>query len=99
MLKNSVPVAEYLLMTEPVHAIAGAPLQQRASPLELDLDDLGPTPAYYVDLADGRDTLPPARKLPLLRRLARHVSLGLRTLPYELGLRRACIGFRNVPDA
>ena len=23
----------------------------------------------------------------------------LRTLPYELGLRKACVGYRNVPDA
>jgi hypothetical protein len=45
------------------------------------------------------EALPPPRKLSPVRRLVRHVSLGLRTLPYELGLRKSCIGFRNVPDA
>ena len=99
MLKNNVPVPEYLLMTEPVHALVGSPLRERAAPLALDLDDLGATPAYYLDLADCVDALPPPRKLPPLARLARHISLGLRTLPYELGLRKACVGFRNVPDA
>jgi uncharacterized protein DUF2652 len=99
MLKNKVPLPEYLLMTEPVHALLGSPLRERAAALELDLDDFGATPAYYVDLADCSDAIPPPRRLSPLRRLARHLSLGLRTLPYELGLRKACVGFRNVPDA
>jgi hypothetical protein len=42
---------------------------------------------------------PPPRKLAPQPRLLRHLSLALRTLPYEMGLRKACIGFRNVPDA
>ncbi|HSC99967.1 MAG TPA: DUF2652 domain-containing protein [Casimicrobiaceae bacterium] len=99
MLKNNVPVPEYLLMTKPVHAMLASPLRERATAFDLDLDDFGATPAYYLDLADCIDTLPPARKLSPWRRLVRHVSLGLRTLPYELGLRKACTGFRNVPDA
>ena len=50
MLKNAVPVPEYLLMTQPVHAMVGSPLHERAAPLRLDLDDIGPTEAYYLDL-------------------------------------------------
>ena len=99
MLKNDVPVPEYLLVTGPVHSMLGSPLREHALPLELDLVDIGPLPAYYVDLADCIGELPPPRKLSPLARLARHVSLGIRTLPYELGLRKACVGYRNVPDA
>ena len=99
MLKNNVPVPEYLLMTKPVHAMLASPLRERAAPLELDLDDFGATPAFYLDLAECTEALPPPRRLSPIRRLARHVSLGLRTLPYELGLRKSCIGFRNVPNA
>lgn len=99
MLKNDVPVPEYLLMTEPVHAMLDAPLRAQAAPLVLDLDDLGATPAYYLDLAACVEALPPARRLRPLPRLVRHLSLALRTLPYELGLRKACVGFGNVPDA
>ena len=99
MLKNAVPVPEYLLMTKPVHAMIGSPLHERAAPLTLDLDDIGPTEAYYLDLTEWTEALPPPRKLSPWRRLVRHVSLGLRTLPRELGLRKSCVGFRNVPDA
>ena len=98
MLKNAVPVPEYLLMTQPVHAMVGSPLHERAAPLRLDLDDIGPTEAYYLDLTEFTDALPPPRKLPPWRRLARHISLAVRTLPRELGLRKSCVGFRNVPD-
>lgn len=99
MLKNAVPVPEYLLMTKPVHALVGSPLHERAAPLTLDLDDIGPTEAYYLDLTEWTEPLPAPRKLSPWRRLVRHMSLGLRTLPRELGLRKSCIGFRNVPDA
>jgi class 3 adenylate cyclase len=99
MLKNPVPLPEYLLMTTPVHAMVGSPLNERAEALTLDLDGIGPTQAYYLDLTELTDALPPPRKLSPLRRLMRHVSLGLRTLPRELGLRKSCVGFRNVPDA
>ncbi|MEO8537883.1 MAG: DUF2652 domain-containing protein, partial [Betaproteobacteria bacterium] len=99
MLKNAVPIPEYLLMTPPVHALVGSPLHERAAPVQLDLDDLGPTSAFYVDLTDTEGAPPPPRRLSPMRRFARHVGLGLRTFPEELGWRKACVGFRNVPDA
>jgi class 3 adenylate cyclase len=99
MLKNNVPIPEYLLMTEPVHAMLGSPLRERAARLDLDLDDFGATPAYYLDLSTHTDAIPPPRKRSPLSRLARHIRLGIRTLPYELGFRKACVGYRNVPDA
>src|SRR5262245_54768802 len=97
MLKNSVPIPEYLLMTEPVHAMLDPALRDRAAPLRLELDDIGPTAAYYLDLTDAIGAPPPPRKLSPLARLGRHLSLAVRTLPYELGLRKACSGYRNVP--
>jgi class 3 adenylate cyclase len=99
MLKNNVPVPEYLLMTEPVHALLGDPLRERAERLTLELDDFGATPAFYLDLTQCTEALLPPRKLSLPRRVARHVGLGLRTFAYEFGLRKACVGYRNVPDA
>jgi hypothetical protein len=99
MLKNDVPVPEYLLVTKPVHAMLGAPLRNLAAPLDLQLDDIGTTPAFYIDLVTCGDALPPPRKLRPLARLRRHVAFAARTLPYALHLRKACVGFRNVPDA
>src|SRR6476620_5360125 len=80
MLKNDVPVAEYLLMTQPVHAMLSSPLRERAAPFVLELDDFGATPAYYLDLAECTEPLAPPRRLSPFKRLARHLSLGLRTL-------------------
>ena len=98
MLKNDVPLPEYLLVTQPVYDMLDAPLRERASPLALHLDDLGRTDAFYVDLRDCSIAAPPPRKLSLLARLARHVRLTCRSLPYVLGWKKACTGFRNVPQ-
>ena len=99
MLKNDVPLPEYLLVTEPVYEMLDAPMRERASNFNLEMDDLGSAQAYYVDLRDCSDSLAAATKLPLHARLARHVKLIWRSVPYILGLKKACAEFRNVPDA
>jgi hypothetical protein len=99
MLKNAVPVPEYLLMTKPVHSMLDAPLRERAAAVSLDLDDLGPTDAYYLDLAECTDAMPPVRKLALPARLGRHLKLAFGTVLYAMRRGQACTGFRNVPDA
>ncbi len=98
MLKNTVPLPEYLLVTKPVYDMIGAPVRVRASTVELDLDDIGPTQAYYVDLRDCGDAPAPARKRSIAARLARHLGLIGRSLPYIVGLKEACADFQNVPD-
>ena len=67
MLKNDVPVAEYLLVTRPVYEMLDSPLRERASNVTLELDDLGSTPAYYVDLRDCDDGLTAPKPLPMVR--------------------------------
>lgn len=99
MLKNDVPLPEYLLVTQPVYDMLDAPLRERASPLPLQFDDLGRADAFYVDLRDCSEAVPPARKLSWLARLARHLRLTCRSLPYVLGWKKACTGFRNVLHA
>lgn len=99
MLKNTVPVPEYLLMTKPVHSMLDETLRERAAAFPLDLDDLGRTEAWYLDLAEWTDAIPPVRKLPLPARLARHLKLAFGTVGYAMRRKQACSGFRNVPDA
>jgi hypothetical protein len=99
MLKNDVPVPEYLLVTKPVHAMLGDGLRERASAFELALDDLGPTAAYYLDLADCIAPVPPARKRSAPARIGGLLRFAVKNLPYTLHLRKACEGYRNVPDA
>ncbi len=99
MLKNDVPVPEYLLVTEPVYEMLDAPLRERAANMNLELDDLGSTPAYYVDLRDCSEALPPAKPLSMPARLVRHVGLICRSVPYILGFKKPCVEFKNVPAA
>ena len=99
MLKNDVPVAEYLLVTKPVLPMLGQSLRERAADVRIELDDLGLTQAYYVDLRDCAAALPPPKPLPMPARLVRHVKLICRSVPYILGLKKPCVEFKNVPDA
>jgi hypothetical protein len=99
MLKNAVPVAEYFLVTKAVHAMLGDALREQAAAFDLELDDIGPTPAWYVDLARHVPKGAPARKRSTLARVGGLLRFEMRNLPYALRLRKACAGFRNVPDA
>jgi hypothetical protein len=99
MLKNDVPIPEYMLMTEPVHERVDASMRERASSHALELDDLGRTAAFYVDLERYVGEVPAPVRLPMAARLARHFKLSLRSLPALINVRTACAGFRNVPDA
>ncbi|MEO8488129.1 MAG: DUF2652 domain-containing protein [Betaproteobacteria bacterium] len=94
MLKNAVPVPEYLLMTEPFYRRVEAKAAPFARPYALEIEDVGRADAWYVDLADAEPVAAPP--LRFAARLARHVRLTWRSLPYFLGRKRACEGFRNV---
>ena len=98
MLKNDVPLSEYLLVTQPIYDMLEAPLKAAAAPIALDLEGLGRTDAYYVDLAVCSAAIPAVPVRPWHERLARHARLTWRSLPYVLGRKKACIDFRNVPQ-
>ncbi|HXU51498.1 MAG TPA: DUF2652 domain-containing protein [Casimicrobiaceae bacterium] len=95
MLKNDVPIAEYLLVTPPLLPHLAPAAREAATALPLELEGFGAVDAWYVGLASpAADETPP--KLSWLRRRARQFALALRTLP-QLATRRApCEGFRNV---
>jgi class 3 adenylate cyclase len=94
MLKNGVPVPEYLLMTEPFYRRCESQAAPFARACALDIEDLGRSEGWYVDLAEVEAV--PARPLGFGARLARHLRLTWRSLPYFLGRKRACEGFRNL---
>jgi hypothetical protein len=96
LLKNTVPVPEYLLITEPVHARVDSSIRERAATLEIELEDLGPTATYYMDLERYVGEVPPSPKLGYWRRFVRDLALVVRALPATLGLTEACRNFRNV---
>jgi len=98
LLKNDVPLAEYLLLTEPVYQQLDPASRSRAESLNIELDDLGPTPSWYLELAPSPDRPAVVPKLSTLKRLARHLGLIGRTLPFLVGTRKPCVGFRNLAD-
>jgi hypothetical protein len=97
MLKNQVPVPEYLLMTEPVYG-PGEPVWRSAQSIEHEFDDLGRVPTYFVDLDAWRDAPAAAPECApaLALRIWEQLKLTLRTLPMLVGLRRPSPDFRNL---
>ena len=88
MLKNDVPVPEYLLMTDPLLRHMDDEVRQRASALPMDLAELGTIDAHFVDLARYVGEIPPKPRHSLPARFFMTLPLALRTLPYVLGLRK-----------
>jgi hypothetical protein len=98
LLKNDVPVTEYMLMTEPVHACLEPELQLHARPIAHDLEGLGPTPGFYIDLGEISDKSPIVAPSSFWAKLTAWFKMTWRSIPYFLGFRTPCEGFRNLDD-
>ncbi|RKG74988.1 DUF2652 domain-containing protein [Corallococcus exercitus] len=95
MLKNDVPLSEYVLMTDAVHQRLDPELRQLSQELEHDFEGMGRTATHYIDLSALVASVPaPRPSLP--RKLWHKLTMELRSLKYVLGLKEACEGFRNV---
>jgi hypothetical protein len=88
MLKNPVEVPEYVLFSEELYRTADGAMPGPAHEVEQDLEGIGPTRSYFVDVAD----LPaPSTPLPdpgFLGRVGRTLSVAATGMPSMLGLRR-----------
>jgi Protein of unknown function (DUF2652) len=96
MLKNNVPVPEYFLMTDPVLQRVDSSIRERVSTLEMDLEGLGKTDTFFIDLERYVGELPTSLRLSLPVRVWVFMKLGFRSFPYLLGFRKPLVGFRNV---
>lgn len=95
MLKNVVPLSEYVLMTDPVADRLAEPWRDRCMPLTHDFEGIGRTSTHYIDLTGVNDPGEPPRR-SLLRRLTATARLETGSLPYRLGAREPARGFRNL---
>lgn len=95
MLKNSVPLTEYVLMTDPVAERLTETWRDRCMPLLHDFEGIGETSTHYIDLTGVNVPAEPPRR-SLLRRLATTARLETGSLPYRLGVREPARGFRNL---
>jgi hypothetical protein len=96
MLKNEVPVFEYVLMTDGVLEKLEPELRPFAHSLEHEFEGIGRTATHYIDLNEIAAELPAALAPSLPRKLWNKLTMELRSLPYLLGLKTPCEGFRNV---
>jgi len=96
MLKNDVPVTEYLLMTEPVLSRLDNSTRELAAPFGMELEGLGETNAFFVDLKQyvGDEPIDPPKPFPV--RLWTTMKMSARSMPYVVGLRKPLAGFRNI---
>lgn len=85
MLKNSVPVREYVLMTETVLERCGPDALAIAVPLEEELEGLGTHRLYYLEVL-GEST-EAAKEPGLASRLSLTGGQVARAVPYLLGLK------------
>lgn len=96
LLKNSVPVPEYVLMSEPVYERIDPSLRAHARPAVEQLEGLGDTRTYFIDVQDLAVAQLPVLSPSLLRRLLGFLRMTLRSLPYFVGVKKSCSGFANL---
>ena len=95
MLKNLVPVMEYVLMTDPVAACLDESMRGHCKPLIHDFEGIGETSTHYIDFATYEvPAVPPERSF--FGRLGLTAKFELSSLPYLLRIKEPAEGFRNL---
>jgi len=89
MLKNSVPISEYVLMTDAVLERVGAPIAGLTSPIDEELEGLGSQRLHYVDMAEIAAPETPPPSVSVFDRAANFASLQAQTFPYLVGLKHS----------
>ncbi len=86
LLKNSVPVPEYVLVSEELYS--ASPPEHAMQEIEQDLEGIGPVRTYFVNVEELAAHLPPLPDPSLPQRFG--VTLGMvgRGLPHMLRRRR-----------
>lgn len=88
LLKNAVPVEEYVLLSEELYGTSDEAMRSRASRIEQELEGLGSVRGYFVDLGTMAEPLPPLAPPGLATRVGITLQTILGAAPYVLGLRR-----------
>jgi hypothetical protein len=76
-----------MTLSEELYRTGDAALPDAVHEVSQDLEGIGPVRAYFVDVEDLDEALPPQSAPSLLRRLGSTVGLVGRGLPYMVGLR------------
>ncbi|MDT5349453.1 MAG: hypothetical protein QOH91_2740 [Mycobacterium sp.] len=95
MLKNQVPVPEYVLMTDPVADCLDEQVRGLCNALTHHFEGIGDTSTHYIDLATSV-VAPEMPERGFGARLASRLKFESAALPYALGIKKACAGFRHL---
>jgi hypothetical protein len=95
MLKNTVPVPEYVLMTDPVAQCLDEQMRQLCKSLIHDFEGIGQTSTHYIDLATSQ-VAPTVPDRPFSARLWEKLKFELGSLPFMVGVKEPAEGFRSL---
>jgi Protein of unknown function (DUF2652) len=88
LLKNAVPVPEYVLLSEDLYRGTESPVRDQARAIEEELEGLGPTRAYFIGLEEIVGAVPPVDPVSLPSRVSETLGVLARGMPYLLGFKR-----------
>jgi Protein of unknown function (DUF2652) len=89
MLKNTVPIPEYLLLSEAVFGYIDERARSRGQALAQELEGLGVVPTYFMDVTEIAGDASPKPEVTAAGRLRENFGVVFRSLPYLLGLKRS----------
>jgi len=99
MLKNAVPIPEYLLLSEAVFRRIDDSIRSRGQSLAQELEGLGVVPTYFLDVTEIAGDAPPDPEVTPLGRFRENFGVVFRSLPYLLGLKRPRYALRLTSQA
>ncbi|MGW4929874.1 DUF2652 domain-containing protein [Agromyces sp. NPDC004153] len=88
LLKNPVGIPEYVLLSEDLYRTGPDAVRQPVQEVAPDLEGFGTVRAYFVDVGDLEDPLPPPPPPAWPGRLSRTAAAAGKGLPYMMGLKR-----------
>ncbi|MCL3820203.1 DUF2652 domain-containing protein [Aeromicrobium wangtongii] len=88
LLKNTVPIPEYVLVTDDLRATDELSLPEPSHEISPELEGIGTVRAFFVDVADLDGTLPPLPTPSWGTRIGKTLGAAGRGLPYMVGLKQ-----------
>ncbi|MGC5076557.1 DUF2652 domain-containing protein [Agrococcus sp. DT81.2] len=89
LLKNSVPIPEYVLLSEDLYRTDEASVPGQVGEIASDLEGIGAVRAFFVDVADLGEPLPASVRPSWSTRLGSTFLAVGQGLPYMLGMKQS----------
>jgi hypothetical protein len=88
MLKNSVPLPEYVLLSEPLFQLSDESIRAHTQSLTQEFEGLDPMQTYFIDIKDVAAEIPPKPEVTRLAQMRETWGVVIRSLPYLIGLKK-----------